>query len=101
MLVASMADVGGNVGDWAGGVWSQTPQCSNQASSCQDYVQNNPGAFAGAYWTINSLKVFTATSAVKKDVVLPSPEFTPNMTTQGSRASHRRGLRSPLMHMHV
>lgn len=46
-------------GDWAGGVWSQDGSCASQANSCQDYVQNNPGAYSEAYWTVNSLKVYT------------------------------------------
>ena len=45
-------------GDWAGGVWSQDGTCSALAGTCQDYVQNNPSAFAEAYWTVNSLKVY-------------------------------------------
>lgn len=51
------------IGDWAGGVWGQTSQCSAQAASCQDFVQNNPEAFAEVYWTIDSLKVYTAGAA--------------------------------------
>ncbi|KAI4251471.1 MAG: hypothetical protein LQ352_004833, partial [Teloschistes flavicans] len=45
-------------GDWAGGVWGQDSTCSALAGSCQDYVQNHPEAFADAYWTVNSLKVY-------------------------------------------
>lgn len=43
-------------GDWAGEVFSQT--CSSKGSSCQDYVSANPGDFANAYWTVNSVKVY-------------------------------------------
>jgi hypothetical protein len=43
-------------GDWAGSVFSQT--CSRYGS-CNDYVAQNPGAFAPAYWTINSVKVYS------------------------------------------
>ncbi|KAL8810995.1 MAG: hypothetical protein Q9200_002157 [Gallowayella weberi] len=46
-------------GVWAGQVWASDSQCSGLAASCQEYVQNNPKAFADAYWTINSLKVYT------------------------------------------
>ncbi|KAL8764583.1 MAG: hypothetical protein Q9209_007966 [Squamulea sp. 1 TL-2023] len=46
-------------GVWAGEVWADDPQCSGLAASCQEYVQNNPEAFADAYWTINALKVYT------------------------------------------
>ncbi|KAL8832116.1 MAG: hypothetical protein Q9170_005013 [Blastenia crenularia] len=45
-------------GDWAGGVWGQDSTCSALAGSCQAYVQNNPAAFADAYWTVNSLRVY-------------------------------------------
>ncbi|KAL8656870.1 MAG: hypothetical protein Q9226_002480 [Calogaya cf. arnoldii] len=60
-------------GDWAGGVWSQESTCSAQAGTCQEYVQNHPEAFAAAYWTINSLKVYqdtgNAPAVVEKNVV--------------------------------
>ncbi|KAL8932952.1 MAG: hypothetical protein Q9216_006597 [Gyalolechia sp. 2 TL-2023] len=45
-------------GDWAGAVWATDSTCSALASSCQDYVQNHPEAFAEAYWTVNSLQVY-------------------------------------------
>ncbi|GKZ31215.1 hypothetical protein AbraIFM66950_011470 [Aspergillus brasiliensis] len=44
-------------GDWAGNVWG-SGSCASVASSCTDYVANNPEAFAEAYWNINSLKVY-------------------------------------------
>ncbi len=50
-------------GDWAGAVWSSSPTCSGLASTCQDYVQNNPSAFANAYWLINSLQVYQSDGA--------------------------------------
>jgi len=43
-------------GDWAGSVFADN--CPG-LGSCQSYVQNNPGKFQPAYWSINSLKVFT------------------------------------------
>ncbi|KAL8901680.1 MAG: hypothetical protein Q9207_005081 [Kuettlingeria erythrocarpa] len=46
-------------GDWAGQTWSQDPKCSAKASTCQEYVQNNPRAFTEAYWKINALKVYS------------------------------------------
>ena len=45
-------------GQWAGQVWSQDSVCSSKAATCQDFVQNNPSAFADTYWSINSLKVY-------------------------------------------
>ncbi|KAL9604531.1 MAG: hypothetical protein Q9219_000496 [cf. Caloplaca sp. 3 TL-2023] len=46
-------------GVWAGDVWPSDPDCSSLAPTCEEYVQNNPSAFRDAYWTINSLKVYT------------------------------------------
>ncbi|KAI9510935.1 concanavalin A-like lectin/glucanase domain-containing protein [Russula earlei] len=43
-------------GDWAGNVWS-TSGCG--PTTCVDFVNNNPSAFSEAYWTINSLRVYT------------------------------------------
>ena len=47
-------------GQWAGqqGVWEADPVCSKMASTCSDYVQNNPADFAEAYWQFNSIKVY-------------------------------------------
>ena len=50
-------------GTWAGAAWSSDPVCGPKAATCQDYVQNNPAAFTEAYWTINSLKVYTQASS--------------------------------------
>lgn len=44
-------------GDWAGKVWT-TDSCASKANTCEDFVTNNPDAFADAYWAINSLKVY-------------------------------------------
>jgi hypothetical protein len=46
-------------GDWAGAVFNQM----GCPGSCQSYVQNNPGAFAEAYWAINSFKVYQPSSS--------------------------------------
>ncbi|KAK5941192.1 hypothetical protein PMZ80_006469 [Knufia obscura] len=46
-------------GDWAGQVWSTDATCSSKAATCNEYVQNNPEAFKDAFWTVNSLKVYT------------------------------------------
>jgi len=42
-------------GDWAGSVYSS----SGCPSTCEDYVNNNPGAFKNAFWDIAYVKVFT------------------------------------------
>lgn len=46
-------------GDWAGAVWGADSTCAAKASTCQDYVQNHPGDFQDAYWSVNSLKVYS------------------------------------------
>jgi len=43
-------------GDWAGNVFSS--MCPNMGS-CSDYVSQNPAAFKEAYWTINSIHVYS------------------------------------------
>jgi len=48
-------------GQWAGNVWS-SGSCASVASTCDDYVENNPAAFADAYWSINTLQVYSGTS---------------------------------------
>lgn len=45
-------------GDWAGSVWAGS-QCRTKASTCAEWVRNNPAAFREAYWRINSLKVWS------------------------------------------
>ncbi|KAF2141508.1 glycoside hydrolase family 16 protein [Aplosporella prunicola CBS 121167] len=46
-------------GQWAGAVWA-SGGCAGVTgrASCVDYVANDPGAFADAYWLVNSLKVY-------------------------------------------
>jgi len=43
-------------GDWAGNVFGS----SGCQGTCNSFVQNNPSAFAQAYWGINYLKTFKA-----------------------------------------
>ena len=47
-------------GDWAGdsSVWAADAECSAKASSCEEYVANNPSAFVDAYWLFNSIKLY-------------------------------------------
>lgn len=60
-------------GDWAGQVFSSDSTCSALASSCTDYVQNNPSAFADAYWAINYLKVYEQGGASTQVAIATSP----------------------------
>lgn len=50
-------------GAWAGQVWSSDATCSALASTCDAYVAANPTAFAEAYWLVNSVKVYQASTA--------------------------------------
>ncbi|KAH9826274.1 glycoside hydrolase family 16 protein, partial [Teratosphaeria destructans] len=65
-------------GDWAGAVWS-SGSCASQASTCNSFVENNPSAFTGAYWSINALQVYSMSSNGWNDVA--------NSSTAGSTAS--------------
>ncbi|KAJ5309467.1 uncharacterized protein N7443_001928 [Penicillium atrosanguineum] len=58
-------------GDWAGDMWSSST-CSSYASTCNDYVADNPSAFEQTYWEINSLKVYQDSSSTKRDNI-PEP----------------------------
>ena len=56
-------------GDWAGQVWASDPTCSAKAATCNDYVQNHAGDFKDAYWSVNSLRVYTDGGAAKSNAV--------------------------------
>lgn len=45
-------------GAWAGNQWGY--QCADKAPTCKNYVANHPKEFAGAYWNIKSIKVYSA-----------------------------------------
>lgn len=59
-------------GDWAGAVWGQTA-CSAAASTCNDFVANNPRAFDQAYWSINSLKVYHLNGQANRKLMALTP----------------------------
>jgi hypothetical protein len=47
-------------GAWASGTWDSSGCASSTGyGSCEDYVQNKPGDFVSAFWTFNSMRVFT------------------------------------------
>ena len=50
-------------GDWAGAAFTTDAACAPLATTCQDYVQNNPSAFAETYWSVNSLRVYQQNGA--------------------------------------
>jgi len=49
-------------GDWAGNAYAQSG-CGADMNACNDFVNNNPSAFAEAYWTVNSLRVYTPSNS--------------------------------------
>ncbi|KAI4255346.1 MAG: hypothetical protein L6R42_006782 [Xanthoria sp. 1 TBL-2021] len=86
-------------GVWAGEVWTTDPQCSSLAPTCQEYVQNNPKAFADAYWTINALKVYTngdgSTSSGSTSGSTGNTGNTGNMGNTVEESSSRVGAQPP------
>lgn len=66
-------------GQWAGqqAVWSADPVCSQKAATCQDYVANNPSAFANSFWEINSLKVYQQQANAPAPAPQPSQPAAP------------------------
>ncbi|PHH54684.1 Endo-1,3(4)-beta-glucanase [Ceratocystis fimbriata CBS 114723] len=49
-------------GDWAGSVWKWDERLTALAKKCQDFVGAHPESYTEAYWTINSVKVYKATT---------------------------------------
>jgi hypothetical protein len=47
-------------GDWAGDTW-ESDGCAAKTgvSTCAEYVQNNPEAFATAYWLFDSISIYS------------------------------------------
>ena len=62
-------------GQWAGqdAVWKSDAVCSQKAPTCQEYVANNPGAFANSFWEVNSLKVFQQQDGPAIPIPQPPP----------------------------
>lgn len=75
-------------GDWAGNVYSSS---GCPGSSCQSYVQNTPSAFSDAYWSINSFKVYqastTKTTTSKTTTSTTTSTTTTSTTTTSSPTS--------------
>ncbi|KAI9734315.1 MAG: hypothetical protein M1834_002419 [Cirrosporium novae-zelandiae] len=65
-------------GDYAGGVW-ESSSCARlpSGSTCNNYVANNPGAFAHAYWQINSLAVYQNVSANSTTITTTTSSSSP------------------------
>ncbi|KAK1057884.1 hypothetical protein LTR74_013798 [Friedmanniomyces endolithicus] len=78
-------------GDWAGDVWSSDSTCSSKASTCNDYVQNNPAAFKDAYCMAStspsSVSVAAASSSASMWAASYSPSASPTTFAISSKAS--------------
>jgi hypothetical protein len=59
-------------GGWAGDAWANST-CSSLAPTCNEYVAQNPSAFANAYWLINSVKVYQDAGLSKRHSVNAVP----------------------------
>jgi hypothetical protein len=70
-------------GDWAGNDFTQG-SCKSKAATCQEYVTNNPKAFAEAYWTINGLKVYQQDGSGSPAPPSGQPSSAVSSTTVGS-----------------
>ena len=55
-------------GQWAGDAWANSA-CSSLAPTCNDYVAQNPSAFADSYFLINSVKVYQDAGSSKRDAL--------------------------------
>ena len=62
-------------GDWAGNTFGSC-SAANNGQSCQAFVQNNPSAFANAFWSVNALKVYQNNGA-SQNVAAPAPSPKP------------------------
>ncbi|KAI6713263.1 hypothetical protein JHW43_004243 [Diplocarpon mali] len=69
-------------GDWAGTVWSADDQCKGKAVTCVDYVAGQPQDFEDAFWSINSVKVFTLA-----EETAPAPTSTGALSSSNSTSS--------------
>ncbi|KAJ3557447.1 hypothetical protein NPX13_g9922 [Xylaria arbuscula] len=58
-------------GQWAGKVFGDDPTCAAKASTCEEYVGNNPADFQDVYWLINYVKVFNEDGNAKRSIARP------------------------------
>ncbi|KAI9151300.1 Endo-1,3(4)-beta-glucanase [Paramyrothecium foliicola] len=54
-IVINTAFCGDNIDQ---SIWDDTCRGPTEHQTCDDYVTNNPGDFAGAYWLFNSIKLY-------------------------------------------
>ncbi|OLN95696.1 Endo-1,3(4)-beta-glucanase-like protein 2 [Colletotrichum chlorophyti] len=64
-------------GDYAANIWGKDGDtCNQRAPTCVEYVANNPGAFANAYWEVNYIDVYELGLGGNTTVTLPEPTTT-------------------------
>jgi hypothetical protein len=76
-------------GSWAGAVYD------GPGSSCTDYVANNPGAFQGAYWGVNALKVYQQSGNAPNIAASSASVSEPTSTTSLSEPTSTTLLSEP------
>lgn len=79
-------------GDWAGAVFATDSTCAPLASSCTDYVANNPGAYANTYWSVDNLKVYQNNPAKKRDLDASISSRAANTTAEQIAKCQAKGL---------
>ncbi len=83
-------------GSWAGqpGIWGSstsggTESCQSLThyDSCNEYVANEPSAFAGAYWAFNSIKVYSQDAITSTSTTQSSTSTTSSSSTSSAAST--------------
>ncbi|PNY28772.1 endo-1,3(4)-beta-glucanase [Tolypocladium capitatum] len=59
-------------GDFGNAVWGKTDQCNNYAPTCDEYVGNNPQAFANAYWDVRYIDAYQLSNSAAAPTAEPT-----------------------------
>ncbi|KAH0597312.1 hypothetical protein MHUMG1_04689 [Metarhizium humberi] len=66
-------------GDWGNAIWGKSDGCGKYAATCNEYVANNPKAFANAYWDVRYIEAYQKTD-VQTSSSSPSSSATEPLT---------------------
>ncbi|KID92149.1 Concanavalin A-like lectin/glucanase [Metarhizium guizhouense ARSEF 977] len=66
-------------GDWGNAIWGKSDGCGKYAATCNEYVANNPKAFANAYWDVRYIETYQKTD-VRTSSSSPSASATEPLT---------------------
>ncbi|KAF5123569.1 putative endo-1,3(4)-beta-glucanase [Metarhizium anisopliae] len=66
-------------GDWGNAIWGKSDGCGKYAATCNEYVANNPKAFANAYWDVRYIEAYRKTD-VQTSSSSPSASATEPLT---------------------